>query len=331
MTINRGLAVLAQAGVGTTPKEHRLALAGMFAENAPGVPRSGLLYQSESVVVKGTAGMGYDILPSVPVINRATDEGVYTPTFTGTTNTPTTAAPGSGSRWDLIWVKQNDTEKGDANNLAIVGVTQGAASATPTKPYGSVPAGALVLAEAEVGALITATTSASITQVWRHTVARGAPIPVRNQAEQNELTPGNGTRIRRLDLKFDAVWNGTRWVGGVGTISAFSSYSTFGGGYVDATWRESCDGDVTLTAIFKNSNAAVTTVPQVKYKVGAVPSSIAPAGRIPAPIVVDAAHDAQPFGYVEANGDIQFSVNSSGTSTGSSFFAGFNMAWRSVV
>lgn len=329
MTINRGLAVLAQAGVGTTPKEHRLALAGLVAENAPGVPRSGLLHQANTVVVRGTSNMTYDVLPNVPVINRATDEGIYTPTFTGTTNTATTAAPGSGSRWDLIWVKQNDTEKGDPNNLAIVGVTQGAAAGSPTKPYASVPAGALVLAEAEVGALISGTDSASITQVWRHTVARGAAIPVRSQAEQNEISPGPGTRIRRLDLKFDAVWNGTRWVGGRGTIGAFGSYSTFGGGYMAAEWVESPDGQVQLTGIFKNSNTSVTTVPLVKYKVGAVPASIAPSATVPGAVVVDAAHDAQPFGYVEGSGDIQFSVNSSGTSTGSSFFVAFNMVWRS--
>lgn len=331
MTVNRGVGVAKNGAVGTTTLEHRLQQAGLYAENAPGVPRSGVLSQSNAVLVSGKADMSYDIGPCALVISRTASEGVYTPTLTGVTNVPTTAAPSSGSRWDLVWVKQNDMAKGDAGNLAVRGVTQGAASGSPSKPYGSVPAGALVLAEVEVFALITATTSASITQVWRHTVARGAPIPVRSQAEQDEITPGNGTRIRRLDLKFDAVWNGTRWVGGVGTIPAFGSYSTFGGGYVDAMWRESCDGDVTLTAIFKNSNTSVTTVPQVKYKVGAVPSSIAPAGRIPAPIVADAAHDAQPFGYVETTGDIQFSVNSSGTSTGSSFFVAYNMTWRSTV
>lgn len=216
MTVNRGPGVAANAGVGTTTLEHRLQLAGQYAENAPGVPRSGVLAQSTALLVTGKTTMVYDIGPCALVISRTAGEGVYTPTLTGTTTVATTAAPATNSRWDLIWVKQNDTAKGDADNLAVVGVTQGAAGATPSKPYGTVPAGAYVLAEAQIFATTTGTSGGSntVAQVWRHTAARGAPVPVRNTTERAEITAGTGTAVVRLDLTGLPVetYDGSIWI-----------------------------------------------------------------------------------------------------------------------
>lgn len=207
MTANRGLFVRNNGTVGTTPIEGRLVLASLVAENAPGVPRQGLLDQKATVVVAGTAStspMSYDVSAITTVINRAANEGVYINTLTGTSNVATTAAPGTGSRYDLIYVKQNDTDKGDADNTAVLAVLQGTASAgTPTKPYASLPAGAYVLAEALVNTGATATNGAqvTITQVWRYTALRGNPIPVRNTTERAEITtPTNGLQVIRLDL-----------------------------------------------------------------------------------------------------------------------------------
>lgn len=183
MTIKRGVGVRNVGAVGTTPLEHRLAIAGLVAETSPGVPRSGLLAQTDLSLVKGTvstAPMSYDIGPFQGVINRAAQDGAYTITGVGTTNVTTDPAPGAGSRYDLIWIKQNDTEKGDPDNSATWGVVKGLASTTPTEPTASVPAGAYVLASARVYAGATATNSASvtITQKWVHTWARQAPPQV---------------------------------------------------------------------------------------------------------------------------------------------------------
>lgn len=231
MTANRGLFVRqtgsAPSAVGTTPTQARLALAGLVYENEPGVPRSGLLGQSNFNVVTGTAAtspMSYDVGPLTAVVNRSANEGVYVFAFTGTTNVVTTAAPGSGSRWDLIYVKQNDPDKGDADNNTIVGVVQGTASAgTPTKPY-SDPAvvagsGALVLAEAQVFAGATATNGASvvITQVFPYTAARRGECPIRNDTDLATLTsPALGAAITRRDRTGARyTWDGSTWLGGV--------------------------------------------------------------------------------------------------------------------
>lgn len=216
MTANRGPGVSKVGAIGTTTTEHRLQLAGLYAENAPGVPRSGVLAQATPLLVVGKANMSYDIGPCALVVNRTASEGVYTPTLTGTTNVPTGNAPGSGSRWDLIWVKQNDTAKGDADNQAIAGVTQGLAGAIPAKPYGTVPAGAYVLAEAQIFAGTTGTSGGlnTLTQIWRHTAARGAPIPVRNLPERDEITgAAKGQEVIRLDLPGapKESWDGLAW------------------------------------------------------------------------------------------------------------------------
>lgn len=216
MTANRGLFIRNNGNVGTTPIEGRLVLASLVAENAPGVPRNGLLDQKVANLVTGSASnMSYNVGPCTPVINRAAGEGVYMFTLTGTNNVATDAAPGTGSRYDLIYVKQSDLDKGDAVNAASLAVQKGTAAASPTKPYADLPAGAYVLAEAliQAGAANTADAKVTLTQAWRYTALRGAPIPLRNAAERDEITPSTGTRVWRIDLGLNhfEVWSGTAW------------------------------------------------------------------------------------------------------------------------
>jgi hypothetical protein len=203
--------------VGTTEVEARLADSCLFESNNGTDARTGLLYPQSTTIVTGKANMSYDIAPCNPVINRAAGEGIYRFSATGVTNAPTTAAPTANSRIDIIWVKQNDPAKADANNLAVAGVTQGVVAASPVAP--AIPAGAIELARATVGPNITATTSASITQTFRYTALKDTPIKVRNVAERAEITaPRQGQRVARLDL--DATgrtlesWNGTAWDSG---------------------------------------------------------------------------------------------------------------------
>lgn len=215
MTINRGLWVPINTGnVGTTEVEARLADNALFESNNGADARSGLLSPATTTIVTGKANMSFDIAACNPVTNRVAGEGVYRFAATGVTNVETTAAPSSNSRIDVIWVKQNDQSKGDANNLAVAGVTQGTVAASPVAP--AIPAGALELARATVGANITATTAASITQTFRYTSLKGAPTPVRSVTERAEITaPRAGQRVARLDLDasglYEEIWLGTAW------------------------------------------------------------------------------------------------------------------------
>lgn len=220
MGIKRGLFVrqigTAPDAIGTTPQEARLAIAGLLAENTPGSPRQGLLHQASATPVTGAATMTYTVSPINPVLVRSANDGVYLPTLTGVTTVGTLDAPASGSRIDLIWVKQNDGDRGDADNTAVLGVTQGDAAPIPIRPNISVPAGAYVLASKVVAAGETNTLiGAPVLQEWVHTVARGAVIPVKNAADQAAVAPGPGISVRRLDLPQTPTFtgDGTKWVG----------------------------------------------------------------------------------------------------------------------
>jgi hypothetical protein len=221
MTAYRGLYVKGTAAtpsVGTTPLEARLVAAGQIAENAPGVPRAGVLFQSAVNLVTATtttAPLSYNIAPCNVVISRVAGEGVYQMTLVGTTVANTIAAPASNSRWDLIYVMQNDVEKGDPDNNPVVGVVNGVAAAAPTKPYASVPAGGLVLAEAQIfaGTTTTAGGTNTLANVWNYTALRGHMILCRTQAERDLITsPVIGQRVLRLDRNnHEQTWNGTNW------------------------------------------------------------------------------------------------------------------------
>lgn len=214
MTVNRGLWVPIDTGnVGTTDVEARLADVGLFESNDGINPRSGLLHPNGPNVVTGKANMSYDIAGINPLINRVTNEGAYRFAATGVTNVPTGNAPATNSRIDVIWVKQNDqTKAGDTNNLAVAGVTQGAAAPTPVAP--AIPTGAMELARATVLSTTTATSTASITQTWRYAALAGVAIPVRNVTERAEISaPRVDQRVRRLDRPGTPVeiWSGTEW------------------------------------------------------------------------------------------------------------------------
>lgn len=261
MTLNRGLFVpgVTVDGqlVGTTPAEARQAMAALVAENSPGVPRSGLMFQSAVNAVTGTGNMSYNVGPIYPVVNRTAGDGVYVFSLSGTTNIPTTLAPDTGSRWDLIFVKQNDPAKGDPDNQAIAGVVQGVASSTPSKPYASVPEGALVLAEAQIQANAAATNggSVTITQVWRHTVARGEAIPVRNTTERGELSAFTGLQVVRLDQKgIVQTYHGGGWAGSMSCSGEFAVPAVVNGG-------GSGNIDVNFPFTFPGVPAVVVTPP----------------------------------------------------------------------
>ncbi len=207
MAVNRGLFVratgTAPTKVGTTPIESRLAMAGLVAENAPGVPRSGVLAQAlnpQNIVAASASSMVYPVAPFEAVISRSAAEGVYILSVSGTTNVATDPAPGTGSRWDIVYIKQNDTDKGDPNNNGVLDVVKGTPGTSPTKP--TVPTGALALAEARIFAGTTAASGGAntITQLHTWTASRGAPVIVRDLADRNTITaPAQGQQVVRLD------------------------------------------------------------------------------------------------------------------------------------
>lgn len=193
MAVTRGLFVRKDSTRGTTPVEARVALAGLLTPSGdlgvtPGVISGG--------AVTGKTSWAYTVAGGHFVTTRSATDGAVLLATDGATDTPTvSAAPATGSRWDLVWIRHRDIENADPDSEAVLGVTSGTSSGSPSKPYGSVPAGALVLAESQVsaGAANTADPLVTITPVAARVATRGGIIPVTSTTQQNLLTAAGTT------------------------------------------------------------------------------------------------------------------------------------------
>lgn len=190
-------------------EDHRLALAGMIAPQTSSLAvRTGVLWgPGTTALVTGTAATGtmtVSIAVHHAVTTRGTADGIYLgPTLDAATTVNIAAAPASNSRIDVVYVKQNDTSSTisvDSGSTApIYGVVTGTAAVSPTKP--AIPVGAQELATVTVAAGATSTNGAGVTiaNTAVQTVARGARIPCRTQAERDALTTFAGLEVYRLD------------------------------------------------------------------------------------------------------------------------------------
>lgn len=168
------------AGNGTLPQGARLAMGGTLAHNgaSPLDVRKGVLVDGGGPVVSGTGTMAYSVRAFVAVTMATTANGPVVLANDSAVPVPTGAAPGSNSRYDVVWVRQHLVAGDggtDANVTAEIGVTQGSVSATPAVP--AIPTGALSLGSALVTAGATSTNALTFTRTHDWTVANGGIIP----------------------------------------------------------------------------------------------------------------------------------------------------------
>jgi len=112
-----------------------------------------------------------------------------------------------------------------AASTPIAGVTVGTAGSTPTKPYASVPTGALVLAEASVGTSIANASLAVITNVAALTGAR--PTPCYFKAART-ATFNLGNNVVTVPTIYDGALlsrgTGITFANGLFTVAAAGTY-----------------------------------------------------------------------------------------------------------
>jgi hypothetical protein len=177
-------------------EDHRLAMAGLIAPQTSSLAvRTGvMLGPGTASIITGTSATGtmtVNVAAHHWVTSRAAGDGVYLGAKESSTTVNIAAAPGSNSRIDLVYSKQNDsasTISPDASTGELYGVVTGTAAASPTKP--ALPLGAIEVGTVTVAAGATNTLGAGVTisNTSALTVARGAPVPVRSQAERDALT-----------------------------------------------------------------------------------------------------------------------------------------------
>jgi hypothetical protein len=188
-------------GAATAALDTRKADVHKIVANAAGTPRLGLLTDDPNIVIAdaSTTPMRVAVKACGIVTQRQAGDGVAIWSNDGSIFVNLSAAPLSNSRIDVIYAKHNDTSHGDANNTPTIGVTEGSAAPSPTKP--AIPSGALELATVTIPAGATATTSGGvvIANTYAMTAMRGGSVALRSSAEQTAWAPADGAIAYRLD------------------------------------------------------------------------------------------------------------------------------------
>ena len=208
MVARSGMFVAPLAGsppVGMSPTDGRIAFSALIGTTAQ-LASGGAVTQSASI-------MAITVAPAVwqlPDVSNATGTSTFLSATDQFTVTPG-AGPATGSRIDLIVVKQNNVENSDADsrvNVVLVAGTPGAPGVAPATPTG-----------AYLYATVTVPTSAANSAACTVVIPRPstfAPLPIKvaTLALLNQITGGpaqHATVTTDGGNNGDYLW-GTNWV-----------------------------------------------------------------------------------------------------------------------
>jgi len=248
MTAFKGLGTYGNAVGVVTPLDHKLADASLITKASGNLIRTGLFWGGTATIVTGTAGMAYSVAGYTCATTRGVSSGAVIGGNDGALSVSTSAAPGSNSRYDVVyhWHREFSLDGTDSN--PVIGVIQGTAAASPTVPSLAAFPGAIALATILVPAGVTATNSGTtITQTAPFTATAGAAIMFRNLTEANAATVIDGTRGMLLDTGVNINRVSGAWVQEVttGTFVWVAYYSTVTANKVT---RDNRTGLVNITA-----------------------------------------------------------------------------------
>lgn len=198
MAATRGWPIQRDAALnGSLPKPTRIgALLGLLGFRSSSVPTGVMVDGSMDPICSGTGTTSPNPTYSVracQIVSKYSDANG--PTIFGIdsdTVVPTIAAPGSNSRRDLIWARQNlVTADGGSGtvNTAELGVENGIAGASPATP--ATPAGAVALGYFTVPAGATSTAALTYTPLHNWLAAAGGVVPAAKGSR--EFKVWNGT------------------------------------------------------------------------------------------------------------------------------------------
>lgn len=213
MTATKGLGTTGNAAGTVTPLDHKMAHLGLIAKSAANTIRAGVFWDGNATIVSGKANMSYDVRAFAAVLSRGATAGAVLLTNDGTYNVATTAAPGSNSRYDVVYLWQREYSLDGTDSNPVIGVVQGTAAASPTVPSLAAYPGAIELARILVPSGVTATNSGTtITQTAPFTTADGGILPFRSTTEMNLFTPFGATQ-KAVDIStgFEYRWVSSAW------------------------------------------------------------------------------------------------------------------------
>ena len=208
-----GLGTYGNAAGVVTPEDFKLAQGGLVVKSGSGFGRAGLFWNGNATIVSGTAGMAYSVAQYACATRRT---GSTAMVFGGNDGTiaslATTAAPGSNSRYDVVyhWHREYSLDGTDSN--PVIGVVQGTAAASPTAPSLAAYPGAIELARILVPAGVTATNSGTtITQTAPFTAMAGGVVAFRTTTERDAGTYIEGQLGWLIDSNTMWSYTGSQW------------------------------------------------------------------------------------------------------------------------
>lgn len=215
MAATKGLGTTGNGAGVVTSLDHKLAQAGLLVKTGAGtnLVRPGLFFDGVTNIVTGTAGMSYNVAAFTCATTRGGAAGAVLLTNDGTVNVVTTAAPGSNSRIDIVYIWPREFLLDGTDSNPVIGVKQGIAAASPVAPTLTEFPGAIELARITVAAGATATNGAgvTITQTAPFTAPAGGVVAFRNAVERNAATLAEGTLAHLLDTEEQAYSTGAGW------------------------------------------------------------------------------------------------------------------------
>lgn len=191
----------------------RRDMSGLFiCDNTTMKPVPGILDRSQDNLVTGNSNsMSVTVHPFNAVLNRY---GALLVQNDGDVKVALSAAPSANSRIDVVYMKQNETRPpmSDSSDLAMFGVVQGVAAATPVAP--GVPDGALALAQVLLPAGVSNTAAAGvvITQTYIGAAMKGDMLRVQTSVQRDALTGvPEGTLLHNVADGCDYVRRANAW------------------------------------------------------------------------------------------------------------------------
>ncbi|MGA1812767.1 hypothetical protein VH571_10325 [Frondihabitans sp. 4ASC-45] len=226
MTLSKGFVTTS----GSTALDARLVEQALLVKNANDVPRVGVLYGAINPLMT-TNSMTLIVTDQVVfAVSRGNSDGAVLVTVSGAYTVTIAGAPASNSRIDVIYIKQNDTDQGDANSNPVIGVVQGDASASP-RPN-ALPTGAVQIATLTIPAraISTSSTGVILTHTIGGTALHGQPIRYRNLTAMNadaaNVIDGTLGYVKGGDLYWMQAGSWQQFTGDTGWVG-FSPASGF--------------------------------------------------------------------------------------------------------
>lgn len=160
-------------GTGTDPITLRRIIKGRWANT--GVV-SGLS-------VSGRTDLKYNVSAGVAISSRSDSDGYVELYYEGGQTPAVSAGNANNPRIDRIWIKANDKQQGDDDNLVHIGVTQGTPAASPVAP--ATPSGCLALMDMRVPAGASSTQSATKNASVNYALPYGASFGILQRIAEN--------------------------------------------------------------------------------------------------------------------------------------------------